>query len=209
MERFIQKYDREVTGILRGFDRLVLRGTLRALAVTCEMMDFLWRTGVLLKEFGQYVEAATSQLKAASLETARRLDRPIRYLSSGQLRKETIARQIAEADGINPAHGKIFSRYHIDYYWSVYQSEWATDILFRSAASLKKVYTPLVLLAISRGEFAINGFRNRDLVGCPFAKSFSSELEKKRASGRITRAGFGCCVPMALSGKCHEQTGMC
>jgi hypothetical protein len=467
MERFIQKYDREVMGISRGFDRLVLRGTLRALAVTCGMMDFLWRMGVLLKEFGQYVETTTSQLKAASLETALRLGRPIRYLPSSQLRKETIARQIAEADGItdglicvltcvepcvsyeihrdkikkklvleprhrkclhlyhywidpllgfmhgriqtwfpftvqiclngreylarqmdlhgiaydrrencfvwiedlckaqelmnkmlrfswpsilsriahrlNPAHGKIFSRYHIDYYWSVHQSEWATDILFRSVASLKKVYTPLVhgaissfssrdvmrflgkkpngnfrgevvssyksrcegvrvkhyyksnsvkvydkqgsilrvettineprdfrvyrpkegdpdgpcdwrkmrkgiadlhrraevsdasnnryldalssldsdaplqkllapvcrrkkwkghivralrpwsdddgqlFSAVSRGEFAINGFRNRDLLACLFVKSFSSELEKKRASGRITR----------------------
>ncbi len=281
MERFIQKYDREVMGISKGFDRLVLRGTLRALAVTCGMMDFLWRMGVLLKEFGQYVETTTSQLKAASLETARRLDRPIRYLPSSQLRKETIARQIAEADGItdglicvltcvepcmsyeihrdrikkklvleprhrkclhlyhywidpllgfmhgriqtwfpftvqiclngreylarqmdlhgiaydrrencfawiedlsaaqelmnsmlrfswpsilskiahrlNPAHGKIFSRYHIDYYWSVHQSEWAADILFRSAASLKKVYTPLV-----RG--AISSFSSRDVM---------------------------------------------
>jgi len=81
MEQFIQKYDGKIMGVLTGFDRLVFRGTLRALAVTCGMMDFLWRIGVLLKDFGTYVEKTTEQLKAASLETARRLDRPIRSKS--------------------------------------------------------------------------------------------------------------------------------
>ena len=41
MEQFIQKYDGKIMGVLTGFDRLVFRGTLRALAVTCGMMDFL------------------------------------------------------------------------------------------------------------------------------------------------------------------------
>ncbi len=39
------------------------------------------------------------------------------------------------------------SSYHlrpIDYYWSIHQSEWATDILFRDAASLAKLYPRLV-----------------------------------------------------------------
>ena len=61
MEQFIQKYDGKVMGVLTGFDRLVLRGTLRDLAVTCGMMDFLWRIGVLLKDFGTYVEKTTEQ----------------------------------------------------------------------------------------------------------------------------------------------------
>jgi hypothetical protein len=101
MERFIQKYEDKVIGILAGFDRLVLRGTLRALSVASGMMYFLGRMGVLLKDFGAYVEETTEQLKAASLEAARRLDRPIRYLPSSSIRKETIAREIAEADGVS------------------------------------------------------------------------------------------------------------
>ena len=65
MEQFIQKYDGKVMGVLTRFDRLVLRGTLSALAVTAGMMDFLWRIGILLKDFGTYVEKASEQLKAA------------------------------------------------------------------------------------------------------------------------------------------------
>ena len=33
MDKFIKQYEKEVIGYLSGFDRLVLRGTLRALAV--------------------------------------------------------------------------------------------------------------------------------------------------------------------------------
>ena len=50
---------------------------------------------------------------------------------------------------LNPDHDKIFNRYRIGYYWSVHQSEWATDILFKSASSLAKIYSPLVRGAIS------------------------------------------------------------
>jgi hypothetical protein len=67
MDTFIQKYEPHVTGVLSGFDRLVFRGTLRELAVTGGMMDFLWHVGVLLKDFGAYAEATTRRLKQASL----------------------------------------------------------------------------------------------------------------------------------------------
>ncbi len=70
MKHFIRKYEDKVTGSLSGFGRLVLRGTLRSLAVTCEMMGFLGRIGILLKHFGAFVEAKTAELKRASLETA-------------------------------------------------------------------------------------------------------------------------------------------
>lgn len=35
---------------------------------------------------------------------------------------------------LNPIHEKMLAFYHEDYYWSVPQSEWATDILFKSSA---------------------------------------------------------------------------
>ena len=100
MKNFIQKYEANVTGVLSGFDRLVFRGTLRALAVVGGAMDYLWRMGVLLKDFGAHVEQMTERLKAASLDEARRLSRPIVYLASSATSKEETARQIARKDGI-------------------------------------------------------------------------------------------------------------
>ena len=37
---------------------------------------------------------------------------------------------------LNPAHDKIFSPFPLDYYWSVMESEWATDVMFRSPQAL-------------------------------------------------------------------------
>src|ERR1019366_9092799 len=44
------------------------------------------------------------------------------------------------ADGLNPLHEEIFRQFPIDYYWSTYQSEWATDISFRKADDLTRLY---------------------------------------------------------------------
>ncbi|MBZ5676818.1 MAG: bacillithiol biosynthesis cysteine-adding enzyme BshC [Acidobacteriia bacterium] len=41
METFIQQHEKKIIGVLSGFDRLVLTGMLRALAVTSGMMDYL------------------------------------------------------------------------------------------------------------------------------------------------------------------------
>jgi hypothetical protein len=41
---------------------------------------------------------------------------------------------------LNPLHTKIFKPWPMDYYWSVYQSEWATDLLFRDPAILARLY---------------------------------------------------------------------
>ena len=101
MERFIHQHRENVTGVLSGFDRLVLRGTLRTLSYTAGMMNFLYEIGVLLKEFGGYVERTTKQLRAACYEKAQQLDRPVIYLPSSQPSKEALAQQIAARDGIS------------------------------------------------------------------------------------------------------------
>lgn len=49
------------------------------------------------------------------------------------------------AHDLNPAQARMFYGYPLDYYWTVHQSEWATDLLFKDAATLDAVYTPLVL----------------------------------------------------------------
>lgn len=49
------------------------------------------------------------------------------------------------AKSLNPAHDEIFQRFPLHYYWSVMQSEWATDVMFRSSKALAKHYPTLVL----------------------------------------------------------------
>jgi hypothetical protein len=41
---------------------------------------------------------------------------------------------------LNPIHDEIFHRFPIQYYWSTHQSEWATDIAFRKAEDLRRLF---------------------------------------------------------------------
>lgn len=51
---------------------------------------------------------------------------------------DRIARQV------HPAHRRVFSKYPMDYYWSVEESEWASDIVFRSSQELADLYPRLI-----------------------------------------------------------------
>jgi hypothetical protein len=48
------------------------------------------------------------------------------------------------ARNLNPLHAEIFKPWPQDYYWSVYQAEWATDVIFNDPRALAEVYPVLV-----------------------------------------------------------------
>jgi hypothetical protein len=48
------------------------------------------------------------------------------------------------ARSLNPLHATVFKPMPMDYYWCAYQSEWATDIMFKDPRSLAAVYPALV-----------------------------------------------------------------
>jgi hypothetical protein len=50
----------------------------------------------------------------------------------------------AIARELNPLHEAMFQTWPAEYYWSTYQSEWATDIMFRDTGSLAALYPNLV-----------------------------------------------------------------
>ena len=77
---FVRKHAQAVTGILSGFDRLVFRGTLRAIAHAQGLMGYLSGVGVLLKDFAGHVEAITEKVKMASTKIACDRNRPVIYL---------------------------------------------------------------------------------------------------------------------------------
>jgi hypothetical protein len=41
------------------------------------------------------------------------------------------------AEQLNPLHESLFASYPVSYYWTCYQSEWATDIVFAEADVLR------------------------------------------------------------------------
>ena len=297
MERFIQHYAEKIIGNLSGFDRLIIRGTLRALAVKSGMMSYLYNVSVLLKDLGKHFNEKTAQLKEASLKEATRQNRPIIYLQSAKTNKEELASEIRKKDNIetglicvltsveqcqtyevyrnretkrielaprirkclflyhywidpifgfmnariqtwfpfsiqvclngrewlsrqldqvsigyhrldncftwiqdiqraqdlmneqlktdwpgvlnqiaarlNPVHRQMLDPFRVDYYWSTHQSEWATDIMFKSPEDLASIYLGLVRSSISI-------FNSKDVL------RFLGKKQFPRSNGEVT-----------------------
>ena len=53
------------------------------------------------------------------------------------------------AESLNPAHADLFAHYPCRYYWSVEDSEWASDVLFHSRTALEEVYPRLLRHAVT------------------------------------------------------------
>ena len=87
--------------MLSGWDRMVVRGTLRKLYYPRGMLGYLALCRILLKDFKAFTVGLTARILEAASEWAQRHRRPGRYLGSGKLCKERIAREIALADGVS------------------------------------------------------------------------------------------------------------
>ena len=100
MDTFIQNYREDVIGVLNGFDRMRFRGTLRSISYADGFDRFLGAMGVRYKDFSEYVQGLSQRLKDHAREVAESTGRPLEYLSSSRQAKESVARSIAERDGI-------------------------------------------------------------------------------------------------------------
>ncbi len=94
MEKFLSRYRSLVTGVLSGFDRVVFHGILQPLMRHDGMWFLLQDAKVKLLDFKKFAQAATEQVKEASLAEARRTNRPIRFLESPSVDKQKLARKV-------------------------------------------------------------------------------------------------------------------
>ena len=73
---------------------------------------------------------------------------------------------------LNPIHKQIFRKYPIDYYWTVFESEWATDVMFKDIQSLNRIYPGLVSHAI--GHFSCSDVMK--FLGRKLQSNFAGEI---------------------------------
>lgn len=96
MQKFLSRFSHLVTGVLSGFDRLVLRGYLKRLAYPQGLEGFLAFRDICRKDFGKRAEQWTELTKKRSLGPTEDLGVPIKYLSSSAIRKDEIAKGYLE-----------------------------------------------------------------------------------------------------------------
>lgn len=102
MKSFLTRHASEVKGALSGFDRVRFRGTIRWLAHHRGLSTWLGSNGILNKDFPDYATGLTNQIKLATQELAEKAECPLQYLYSSSVRKETVARVIAQGRETRP-----------------------------------------------------------------------------------------------------------
>jgi len=100
MERFLNRHKNRIAGSITGFDRMRFTGTLRWMVHLDGMGKFLNSQGILLKDFGGYVQRLSERIKEHAYGIAERKGRPVQYLASSSESKEDVAMKIARRDGI-------------------------------------------------------------------------------------------------------------
>jgi len=88
---FIQRHQADVIGVLHGWDRLRLQGTLRSLYHPSVMGYYLRRAGVLWKDFKGFATDLTERVRQAGAALAAEHGRPMIYLPSSRTNKERVA----------------------------------------------------------------------------------------------------------------------
>jgi hypothetical protein len=98
--KLLELYGDKIVGAIRGLDRVRFRGTLRWLSDDRGIGALMSSMGVLLKDFGRWVQSTTQVLRESCEQRARELGIDMIYLPTSSINKEELARQIAAERGI-------------------------------------------------------------------------------------------------------------
>jgi len=101
MERFVDRHQGQIVGSISGFDRMLIRGTVRSISNVEGMGKFLSSQRVLLKDFGAYAKRLSDGLKEHVEQVYGKSERPYLYLQSTGKSKEEIAEEICQKDRID------------------------------------------------------------------------------------------------------------
>lgn len=100
MERFIERHQGQIVGVLSGFDRLLFRGSLRSISYVKGMDAFLASQDVLYKDFGRFARRLSTRLCQHAEKIAHERGRPMQYVAAPSASKEEIALKIAKRDDV-------------------------------------------------------------------------------------------------------------
>lgn len=118
-------------------------------------------------------------------------------LMDEQLQTNWAKELTAIARQLNPLHEEIFRPWPQDYYWSTYQSEWATDLLFENAEALASIYPGLVRHAtLHFGSPDVMRFLGRKGLHGRFEGESTSSMKRRIEGVRVKHWVHGNSIKM-------------
>ena len=106
MGAFEELHQRQITGSLAMYDRMIFKGHLTALFKQDGARCYLWSQGVALKDFTPYAKATTAQIADHCRALVTSAGRPVISFDHVRTRnrtqhKDDLAKSIAERDGVS------------------------------------------------------------------------------------------------------------
>ncbi|MBI1748274.1 MAG: hypothetical protein HYR55_17080 [Acidobacteria bacterium] len=95
MERFLERHQDRIQGIIAGMDRILFRGNLSNLCHLGGMERFLSSQRVRYKDVKAFALKISARINAPAEAVAQPAGHPCEYVPSGQASKEEIARAVA------------------------------------------------------------------------------------------------------------------
>ena len=111
MQQFIAKYEKDIQGVMSGFDRVLFRGSLRRLTHSLGMKWYLSENNILCKQYEDHVKAISQKIKKAAVEPFQRQNLLVKHVF-GRDDKEKIARAFAAEKGLT--EGDVCAQRHGD-----------------------------------------------------------------------------------------------
>ena len=101
MCKMLDQYADKIKGSFSFFDRMIINGYFRPLLSEQMRVGALYKLGILYKDFKSYFMNVTKSLTEHIENSATELGRPIKYLSSSNIRKEDVAKDFLLSDPVD------------------------------------------------------------------------------------------------------------
>lgn len=138
---FITRHAKKITGVLKGFDRLLFRGHLVRLNFAAGIEGFLRRQGALRKDFEDVAKSVTGLIRQEAASMAAAAGRPSLYLQSSTQRKEDVARRLLREQPVDRGLVCVLSCVEPCVTWQMFRSKQAgTQELRRHTAKCLHLY---------------------------------------------------------------------
>ncbi|MBI5760935.1 MAG: hypothetical protein HZA46_20625 [Planctomycetales bacterium] len=95
MEKFLEKYDRQITGTVSCFDRVIFKGYL-PLSWPEAMESLLARQGLRIMEFKRFVTDQSARFKKLANEVCEQAGRPHWYLRASEKKEKLVQKMIRQ-----------------------------------------------------------------------------------------------------------------
>ena len=99
-QAFVQRHQGDVIGVLHGWDRVRLQGTLGSCYYEPVMERYVRQAGVMWTEFKKCASELTGRVRQEGEKLAATHNWPVVYVPSSRTDKEKLVRQIEERDGV-------------------------------------------------------------------------------------------------------------